>query len=1047
MKKLLITLILAACASGLVAQNALVTFQVNMYNEIIDGNFNPATDQVTLAGGNFWPNCGPVFSDPDGDAIYTASDSFTVGNVLTYNYYVFTDVGPITPGTTPCDFSNGFFESDTAFANCATGVSGTNRSLTIPATTDTIPVVCFSQCGNCPLPSKVVVTYQVNMYNEIIDGNFNPATDGLTMAGGSLWPNCGPVFSDPDGDAIYTANDTVNPGSGLNFSYYVFTSPGPITPGVSPCDFSTGFFESDTAFAGCSSGVNGNSRRHVAATGVAKDTVPVVCFSQCGNCPPPSKVVVTHQVNMYNEVIDGNFDPNNDALVMAGGSLWPNCGLVLADLDGDLVYTVSDTMNPGAARNFSYYVYTAGGPITPGTTLCDFSTGFFEADTAFASCTSGVQGNNRRYVAPSATVINDSVPVVCFSQCGDCPPPSQVIVTFQVNMSNEIFTGGFDPANDAVVMAGAGFWPNCGPVLEDPDGDGIYSRVDTLNPGFSFDFTYYLYNAGGPVTPGTTLCDLSTGYFESDSTFASCTSGVSGNDRSYTTPSGVISDSTEAVCFSACSTCGGPAISIITFQVDLSNEILSGAFSPGNDLIAIAGGTYWPTCGLPMADLNGDSIYTALDTFAQGNTVSYSYYVFNGVGPIVPGTSLCDGTTGFFESDSSFANCATAVGGNRTYVVTGGAYDTLSVVCFSQCENCPTFSTGPSVPVTFQVNMRNQMLNGTFNPTTDLVALAGGNYAPNCGPVLTDVNGDSVYTFTDNFAVGAVVTYKYFVYTSGGPITPGTTVCDLNTGFFESTANFVNCTSGTQGQDRVYTVPSGVSSDIIPVVCFGECDDCMSFTATNEVIFKVDMSEYQGSFTNVNINGNFNGFCGSCNTLQDPDGDMIYELAVDISVDSIIYLFTLDGFSTTESFSGGESCTRTVVSPQGASTYRSVNNITQNIELAPVCWNACGPCFNLVTFKVDMSKYPDPFNSVNLSADFNNFCTNCALMTDPDNDKIYEITLELLEDSAQYLFSLDNGAKIEAFQVGDSCTRTTTTPQGVFTNRYLFATDDSVLQA
>ncbi|MFK7921645.1 MAG: T9SS type A sorting domain-containing protein, partial [Bacteroidia bacterium] len=46
-----------------------------------------------------------------------------------------------------------------------------------------------------------------------------------------------------------------------------------------------------------------------------------------------------------------------------------------------------------------------------------------------------------------------------------------------------------------------------------------------------------------------------------------------------------------------------------------------------------------------------------------------------------------------------------------------------------------------------------------------------------------------------------------------------------------------------------------------------------------------------------------------------------------------------------------------------------------------------------------------------------------------------------------YLFSLDNGAKIEAFQVGDSCTRTTTTPQGVFTNRYLFATDDSVLQA
>lgn len=1046
MKKLLITLILAACASGLMAQSALVTFQVNMYNEIIDGNFDPANDQVTLAGGNFWPNCGPIFSDPDGDAIYTATDTFTVGNVVNYNYYIYTDVGPITPGITPCDFSNGFFESDTAFANCSSGVNGNNRSVTIAATNDTLSVVCFSQCGNCPPPSKVIVTYQVNMYNEIIDGNFNPATDGVTMAGGSLWPNCGPVFSDLDGDAIYTANDTVLPGSPLNYNYYVFTSPGPIIPGVSPCDFSTGFFESDTSFAGCGVGVQGNNRRHVAAAGVFNDSVPVVCFSQCGNCPPPSKVVVTHQVNMYNEIIDGNFDPNNDALVIAGGSLWPNCGNVLTDPDGDAIYTGNDTLNPGNAFNFSYYVFTAAGPITPGTTLCDFSTGYFESDTAFATCASGVQGNNRRYVTPSAGSFNDSIPVVCFSQCGDCPPPSKVLVIFQVNMSNEIFTGNFDPANDVVAMAGANFWPNCGPVLTDPDGDAIYTRQDTLNPGASFNYSYYIYNAGGPVTPGTSLCNFTTGFFESDSTFANCISGVQGNERRYVTPTGSVFDSTDVVCFSACGDCSAPAISILTYQVDMSNEILSGAFSTTNDLLAVAGGIYWPNCGLTMADIDGDSIYTAIDTVAQGNAVNYNFYVFNGVGPIVPGTSLCDGTTGFFESDSSFATCATAFNSTRTYTAIGGQ-DTIPVVCFSQCENCPGFNTGPSIPVTFQVNMRNELFNGNFNPVTDLVALAGGNYAPNCGPVLTDADGDSVYTFIDNLPVGTVVTYKYFVYTSGGPITPGTTVCDLNTGFFESTANFINCTSGTQGQDRVYTAPSGVGSDVIPVVCFGECGDCTVSSPINEVIFKVDMSEYQGSFTAVNVNGNFNGFCGSCNTLLDPDGDMIYELAVDISTDSIIYLFTLDGFGTTESFSGGESCTRTVVSPQGANTYRALNSIDQALELDPVCWNACGPCSNVITFKVDMSKYADPFTSVNLSGDFNSFCTNCALMTDQDGDEIYEITLELLKDSAQYLFSLDNGAKIEAFQLGAVCTRTTTTPQGVFTNRYLFATDDSVLQA
>ncbi|MEL7532425.1 MAG: T9SS type A sorting domain-containing protein [Bacteroidota bacterium] len=74
-------------------------------------------------------------------------------------------------------------------------------------------------------------------------------------------------------------------------------------------------------------------------------------------------------------------------------------------------------------------------------------------------------------------------------------------------------------------------------------------------------------------------------------------------------------------------------------------------------------------------------------------------------------------------------------------------------------------------------------------------------------------------------------------------------------------------------------------------------------------------------------------------------------------------------------------------------------------------------------------------------------CSNCALLTDADNDMIYEIDIELESDSAQYLFSLDNGAKIESFQVGAECTRTTTTPQGVFTNRYVSTTVDTVLAA
>ncbi|MEL7339168.1 MAG: hypothetical protein AAGM67_01690, partial [Bacteroidota bacterium] len=195
MKKLLTILVCLVPVFYLQGQSSLVTFQVDMFNEIIDGNFDPATDRVTIAGGNYWPNCGPVFSDPDGDAIYTATDTLTVGSQVTYNFYVFTASGPINPGTTPCDFSTGFFEADTAFANCGSGVSGNNRAFTVPAVNDTVPLVCFSQCGTCPPPSKVVVTHQVNMYNEIIDGNFDPNNDAIVMAGGNFFPNCGPVLT------------------------------------------------------------------------------------------------------------------------------------------------------------------------------------------------------------------------------------------------------------------------------------------------------------------------------------------------------------------------------------------------------------------------------------------------------------------------------------------------------------------------------------------------------------------------------------------------------------------------------------------------------------------------------------------------------------------------------------------------------------------------------------------------------------------------------------------------------------------------------------
>ena len=52
------------------------------------------------------------------------------------------------------------------------------------------------------------------------------------------------------------------------------------------------------------------------------------------------------------------------------------------------------------------------------------------------------------------------------------------------------------------------------------------------------------------------------------------------------------------------------------------------------------------------------------------------------------------------------------------------------------------------------------------------------------------------------------------------------------------------------------------------------------------MLFQVDMSEYTGSYSQVNLNGSFNGWCGHA-IMTDDDADGIYELAVELAADTI----------------------------------------------------------------------------------------------------------------------------------------------------------------
>ena len=106
--------------------------------------------------------------------------------------------------------------------------------------------------------------------------------------------------------------------------------------------------------------------------------------------------------------------------------------------------------------------------------------------------------------------------------------------------------------------------------------------------------------------------------------------------------------------------------------------------------------------------------------------------------------------------------------------------------------------------------------------------------------------------------------------------------------------------------------------------------------AQKDVTFIVDMRDYTGSYTTVNLNGDFNSWCGACNPMADPEGDSIWTVTLPLNVDSIEYKFTLDGWTGQESLTPGTICTKTT----GVYTNRFAHLMIDTI-LPGVAWESC----------------------------------------------------------------------------------------------------------
>tara|TARA_B100001250_G_scaffold407750_1_gene429021 strand:- start:725 stop:6598 length:5874 start_codon:yes stop_codon:yes gene_type:complete len=100
------------------------------------------------------------------------------------------------------------------------------------------------------------------------------------------------------------------------------------------------------------------------------------------------------------------------------------------------------------------------------------------------------------------------------------------------------------------------------------------------------------------------------------------------------------------------------------------------------------------------------------------------------------------------------------------------------------------------------------------------------------------------------------------------------------------------------------------------------------------------------------VNGNFNGWCGSCNALGDADGDGVWTgsvwlLANDDTNPVYEYKFTMDG-NNWETLTEGDSCTLTTTDDTGTFTNRTLivedTDINTVKSLSTVCFGSCDAC-------------------------------------------------------------------------------------------------------
>jgi hypothetical protein len=206
------------------------------------------------------------------------------------------------------------------------------------------------------------------------------------------------------------------------------------------------------------------------------------------------------------------------------------------------------------------------------------------------------------------------------------------------------------------------------------------------------------------------------------------------------------------------------------------------------------------------------------------------------------------------------------------------------------------------------------------------------------------------------------------------------------------------CQVEVNGNDNRFWSVSPLNATESMTVCYESCAAC----GENTIRFRVDMTQ-EGAGVNpagIFVAGDFQGWNPAGSQLIDPDGNGTFEGYFSIGASSAANFKFING----NDWAFGES----VPGDCAVSGNRVLDVVDPNTVADVICFSACGPCQapTPVLFRVDMSLQTVNANGPHVAGSFQgwNPADPTSLMTDPDGDNIYEVTLLLQPGTFQYKF-------------------------------------------